>query len=70
MATDYPTSLDNFTNPNPQDSRVSPSHAAQHSNENDAIEAIETKLGINNSLSTGTIEYKLNRLRTGAPQDP
>jgi len=46
MATNYPTSLDSFTNPTSSSTLNSPSHAAQHANANDAIEAIETKLGV------------------------
>jgi len=46
MATNFPSSLDSFTNPVAGDSLASPSHAGQHADVNDAIEAIETKLGI------------------------
>lgn len=46
MPINYPTSLDNFTNPTANDSLNIPSHSLQHSNANDAIEAIEDKLGI------------------------
>jgi hypothetical protein len=42
MATNFPTSVDVFTNPIAGDSLNSPSHSAQHANANDAIEAIET----------------------------
>lgn len=45
----YPTSLDNFTNPTAVDSLNTPSHSLQHADANDAIEALETKLGIGNS---------------------
>lgn len=45
MATNYPTSLDTFTNPTTSDSLNSPSHSLQHADANDAIEAIETKVG-------------------------
>jgi hypothetical protein len=51
MPTNFPTSVDNFTNPTANDSLNIPSHSLQHSNANDAIEAIETSLfagGINN----------------------
>ncbi len=41
MATNFPTSVDVLTNPVSNDSLNSPSHSAQHSNANDAIEAIE-----------------------------
>jgi len=41
MATNFPTSVDNFTNPTANDSLNLPSHSTQHANANDAIEAIE-----------------------------
>ena len=41
MATNFPTSVDAFTNPTANDSLNAPSHATQHINSNDAIEAIE-----------------------------
>ena len=50
MPTNFPTSVDNFTNPTANDSLNLPSHSTQHANANDAIEAIETTLfagGIN-----------------------
>lgn len=49
MATNFPSSLDNFTNPVSGNTLDSPSHSLQHSDANDAIEAIEAKLGIGNS---------------------
>lgn len=42
----YPTSLDNFTNPSAGDFTNSPSLSQQQSDQNDSIEALETKLGI------------------------
>jgi hypothetical protein len=42
----FPTSLDNFTNPTSSDNLNNPSHFLQHSDANDAIEALETKIGI------------------------
>jgi hypothetical protein len=42
MATNFPGSVDNFSNPNPTDSLNAPSHSSQHTDANDAIEAIET----------------------------
>lgn len=41
MATNFPGSVDNFSNPSGTDSLNSPSHSGQHTNANDAIEAIE-----------------------------
>jgi hypothetical protein len=46
MATNYPGSLDSLTNPNSSDKLDNPSHSTQHANANDAIEAVEVKLGI------------------------
>jgi hypothetical protein len=42
MATNFPGSVDNFSNPNATDSLNAPSHSSQHADANDAIEAIET----------------------------
>jgi hypothetical protein len=53
MPTNYPTSLDNFTNPTANDSLNIPSHSLQHANANDAIEAIEAKLGVGNDHKVG-----------------
>lgn len=44
MATNFPTSVDTFTNPVSNDSLNSPSHSTQHANANDAIEAIENAI--------------------------
>jgi hypothetical protein len=49
MATNFPTSLDNFINPTTSNTLDSPSHSGQHSDLNDAIEAVEAKLGIGSS---------------------
>jgi len=45
MATNFPGSLDTFTNPTSTDPVTSPSHADQHADANDAIEAVEAKVG-------------------------
>jgi hypothetical protein len=44
LATNFPTSVDVLTNPTANDSLNSPSHATQHANANDAIEAIENAI--------------------------
>lgn len=60
MATNFPSSLDNFTNPVSGNTLDSPSHSLQHSDANDAIEAIEAKLGIGNSpAGSATAGYVL-----------
>lgn len=48
MATSFPSSLDSFVNPSGSDAldSVSVPHAAQHANLNDAMLAVQTKLGV------------------------
>lgn len=58
-ATSFPTSLDVFTNPTATSKTNSPSHATQHANANDAVEAIEAKVGIDGSAVTTSFDYKL-----------
>jgi len=50
MAITYPTTLDAFTNPLTTDLLTSPSHAQQHSDINDAVEALEAKVAIGNTV--------------------
>lgn len=61
MATVYPAALDNFINPTPTDTLNSTTvpHAKQHADLNDAVEAIETILGINPSGIHPTVEYRI-----------
>lgn len=57
MATNYPTSLDDNTSlPNPGSGSFTnnPSHAGQHDTENDAIKALETKLGTGASTASAS----------------
>ena len=62
MATTFPASKDNLSNPSAQDELVG--HAAQHANANDAIEAIENVIGVSNSTDSSSITYKVNSLST------
>lgn len=59
MATNFPTGLDNFNNPTTSNtlSDLPVLHSAQHSNTNDAIEALETKIGIDFSNVNNSIDY-------------
>jgi hypothetical protein len=50
MASTYPTSLDSFTNPSASSLLTSPSHAQQHADINDAVEALEAKVAIGNTV--------------------
>jgi len=64
MATNFPTSLDNLTNPAGSDPVNNPSHASQHANINDAIEVLEAKVGVNNSAVTTSLDYRVKQLET------
>lgn len=71
MAIQFPTNLDTFVNPNAAagDDLNSPLvlHDAQHSNDNDAIVALETKVGIDNSAVASTLDYQAhNHAHTGS----
>ena len=69
MATNFPTDLDVLVNPQPNDSVELVSHAEQHSNANDAIEALESKVGANNSTDPNSLDYKVNSLESGLNVD-
>lgn len=58
MATNFPTSLDTLTNPVSTDTLSGVPHATQHQNENDAIEALQAKVGIDSSSVTTSLDYK------------
>lgn len=60
MSTNFPTSLDALTNPASTDSVNTVSHSSQHANVNDAIEALEAKVGANSSAVTTSHDYKLS----------
>jgi hypothetical protein len=59
LATNFPTSLDSFTDPTAGSALNSPSHAGQHTDKNDAVEALEAKVGVDGSAVTTSIDYKL-----------
>ena len=61
MASSFPTSLDTFTNPTSADAldSVSVPHATQHSDLNDAVEALEAKVGADSSAVTSSHDYKI-----------
>lgn len=59
MATNFPTSLDALTNPTSGSALNSPSHADQHADANDAIEALQAKVGVNGSAVTTSLDYKV-----------
>lgn len=68
MTIGFPTTLDNFTNPTPADNLNTPTvlHSTQHANLNDAVEALEAKVGVTGSLVTTSLDYKVTQLEASA----
>lgn len=61
MASAYPGGLDSFTNPVSTDltNSVTVPHATQHADLNDAVEAIETELGVDVAGASATLVVRL-----------
>jgi len=59
MASTYPGVIDDFDNPVPADPLSNPAHAGQHTDANDAIEAIETTLGVNPQGAFATVAARM-----------
>lgn len=66
MASNFPSSLDTFTNPSSTDAMdsVSVPHATQHSDLNDAVEALQAKVGADSSAVTSSHDYKIAALES------
>jgi hypothetical protein len=59
MATDFPVDLDVLINPTSTNTLSAPSHSQQHANANDAIEALQAKVGIDGSEDPDSLDYKI-----------
>jgi hypothetical protein len=68
MAINFPEDLDSLTNPQSTDSVQAVSHAAQHADVNDAIEALEAKVGVDGSTVATSLDYRIATLE-GASVD-
>jgi hypothetical protein len=60
MATNFPTSLDTFVNPTGSDTS---GHIGMHTKANDAIAALEAKVGVDGSAVTTSLDYKVKFYR-------
>jgi len=60
MSTTFPTTKDTYVNPTPNSPRDNPSLAGQITDKNDAILALETKVGVNSSTDHNSHDYKLS----------
>lgn len=72
MATNFPTSIDAFTDPNPGDPQNSPgalNHATQHTHINDGMAAVQAYVGVTGSGVAGTVTKKLNDVITAEAAD-
>lgn len=67
MPTIYPSELDSFTNPSAttamNDGTIP--HHSQHANANDAIEALQLKVGVDDSDDSTCLDYKTQGLSAG-----
>lgn len=75
MPTNFPATIDTVaTLPNPgatdllANSVANLQHAYQHDTVNDAVRALETKMGINGSTDTSSIDYKLSHATGKSPR--
>lgn len=61
MPTNFPSSIDAFVNPSPLSSLsgVGVSHHLQHTNANDAIEALQAKVGVTGATVIASIDFRL-----------
>jgi hypothetical protein len=66
LSTNFPASLDSPTNPTPT-SAIAVDHAQQHDNTNDAIKALETKVGIDSSADATSLDNKIAEIETDLP---
>lgn len=66
MTTQFPTAIDAFTNPSGSDEVGvdvgGRTHSEFHSDNNDAIEALEAKVGVDSSAVTTSHDYKLGEV--------
>ena len=62
MATNFPASLDDLSNPQGTDSMAG--HAALHGNVNDALEAIQEKVGVDGSNNPNSLDYKISAVQS------
>ena len=67
MATNFPNSLDTFENPTPTTKRNELSLAGLCSNLNDAVEALEAKVGVDNSTVQTSLDYLLKNSNSSNP---
>lgn len=63
MSTSFPVAIDTLTNPAATDGLAG--HAQQHANANDAIEALQAKVGVTGSANPESIDYRVASVESG-----
>lgn len=68
MPTQFPIALDDFLNPTSASTLGTPGlkHSEQHANTNDAIEAIQLRVGVVGSADTSSLTKQVDDLRLAA----
>jgi len=69
VSTNFPNDLDSFVDPQGNQSLSNPPHSAQHANANDAIAALEAKVGVDNSITPSSIDYQIKNSVYSVPTD-
>lgn len=64
MATSFPENLDSLINPDSTSPLSNPSHSEQHTNANDAIHALQEKVGVDGSSDSNSLDYKVSSIET------
>lgn len=63
MTTKFPAEIDQFENPRPNDSQAQArTHSDQHGDANDAIEAVQRKVGVDGSSDPDALDFKVGAL--------
>lgn len=64
MTTKFPSEIDQFDNPLPNDSQAKVrSHSSQHGDANDAIEAVQRKVGVDGSTDADSLDFKVGAVQ-------
>lgn len=72
MSSNFPNSLDSLPNPSGSTNLATSgalSHSAQHRNANDAIEALQQRVGVTGSTAPTTIDYEIHNVDHGHNHD-
>lgn len=63
MTTKFPAEIDQFDNPQPNDSQAQArTHSDQHGDANDAIEAVQRKVGVNGSEDPDSLDFRIRQI--------